>query len=115
MGLDLDGSLWAQCFDTDTGLFVTAHITDPTSDHPVTSLSVAPNLGADFAVDSSKADWPAEVRKLTDKRGVDLVVEHIGGVVLQSVFHCLARGGTVVTCGATGGREVPMMQVQQSW
>ena len=41
-------------------------------------------------------------------RSVDLVVEHIGGVVLQSVFHCLARGGTVVTCGATGGREVPM-------
>ncbi|NBV21997.1 MAG: hypothetical protein EBS05_08765 [Proteobacteria bacterium] len=65
-------------------------------------------LGAEFTVDSSKSDWPAEVRKLTNKRGVDLVIEHVGGVVLQSVFHCLARGGTVVTCGATGGREVPM-------
>lgn len=69
---------------------------------------LAMKLGAEFTVDSSKADWPAEVRKLTDKRGVDLVVEHVGGVVLQSVFHCLARGGTVVTCGATSGREVPM-------
>lgn len=69
---------------------------------------LATRLGAEFVVDSSKADWPAEVRKVTDKRGVDLVVEHVGGVVLQSVFHCLARGGTVVTCGATGGREVPM-------
>ena len=69
---------------------------------------LAIKLGADFAVDSSKADWPSEVRKITDKRGVDLVIEHVGGVVLQSVFHCLARGGTVVTCGATGGREVPM-------
>ena len=69
---------------------------------------LATRLGAEFVVDSSKADWPAEVRKVTNKRGVDLVIEHVGGVVLQSVFHCLARGGTVVTCGATGGREVPM-------
>ena len=52
--------------------------------------------------------WPAEVRKLTEKRGVDLVVEHVGGEVLQIVFDCLARGGTVVTCGATAGREVPI-------
>ncbi len=69
---------------------------------------LALKLGAEFCVDSAKADWPAEVRKITDKRGVDIVVEHVGGVVLQSVFHCLARGGTVVTCGATGGREVPI-------
>jgi NADPH:quinone reductase-like Zn-dependent oxidoreductase len=69
---------------------------------------LALKLGAEFAVDSAKADWPSEVRKITNKRGVDLVVEHIGGVMLQAVFHCLARGGTVVTCGATGGREVPM-------
>jgi NADPH:quinone reductase-like Zn-dependent oxidoreductase len=69
---------------------------------------LATRLGAEFVVDSSKADWPAEVRKVTNKRGVDLVIEHVGGVVLQSVFHCLARGGAVVTCGATGGREVPM-------
>lgn len=69
---------------------------------------LAQRLGAEFVVDSTKADWPSEVRKITDKRGVDLVVEHTGGAVLQAVFHCLARGGTVVTCGATGGREVPM-------
>jgi NADPH:quinone reductase-like Zn-dependent oxidoreductase len=46
------------------------------------------------------------VRKLTDKRGVDLVVEHVGGEVLQKCFDCLARGGTIVTCGATAGREI---------
>lgn len=65
-------------------------------------------LGAEHAVDSTAADWPAEVRRLTDKRGVDLVVEHVGGPVLEQVFHCLARGGTVVTCGATAGREVTL-------
>lgn len=69
---------------------------------------LAKRLGADFVVDLSAPDWPAEVRRITDKRGVDLVVEHIGGEVLQRVFDCLARGGAVVTCGATAGRDVPI-------
>jgi NADPH:quinone reductase-like Zn-dependent oxidoreductase len=63
-------------------------------------------LGAQAAVDSTQDDWPAEVRKLTQKRGVDLVVEHVGGPVLEQAFQCLARGGTIVTCGATAGRNV---------
>jgi 2-desacetyl-2-hydroxyethyl bacteriochlorophyllide A dehydrogenase len=65
-------------------------------------------LGAEHALDTGQAGWPAEVRRLTGKRGVDLVVEHVGGEILQRVFHCLARGGTVVTCGATAGREVKL-------
>jgi NADPH:quinone reductase-like Zn-dependent oxidoreductase len=69
---------------------------------------LAKRLGADFVVDTNQPDWPAEVRRITEKRGVDLVVEHIGGEVLQKVFDCLARGGTVVTCGATAGREVTL-------
>ncbi len=63
-------------------------------------------LGAQHVVDTSNPDWPAAVRKLTGRRGVDLVVEHIGGEVLTQCFTCLARGGTIVTCGATAGREV---------
>lgn len=70
--------------------------------------SLAAHLGAEFVVDSNDANWPAEVRRITGKRGVDLVVEHIGGEVLQKVFDCLARNGTVVTCGATAGREITM-------
>ena len=69
---------------------------------------LARELGAEAAVDSTRDDWPVEVRRLTGKRGVDLVVEHVGGGVLAQCFHCLARGGTVVTCGATAGREVPL-------
>jgi 2-desacetyl-2-hydroxyethyl bacteriochlorophyllide A dehydrogenase len=65
-------------------------------------------LGAEFAVDSNDANWPGLVRQLTGKRGVDLVVEHIGGKVLPRCFECLARGGTVVTCGATAGREIQL-------
>ncbi len=66
---------------------------------------LALRLGAEAAVDSTDPAWPAQVRKLTGKRGADVVVEHVGGPVLEQVFNCLARGGTVVTCGATAGRE----------
>lgn len=63
-------------------------------------------LGAEHAVDHNNEDWPAEVRKLTGRRGVNVAIEHVGASVLEKVFHCLARGGTVVTCGATAGRKV---------
>ena len=66
------------------------------------------SLGADHALDSSTPGWPAEVRRITAKRGVDVVIEHVGGPVLEQAFHCLARGGTIVTCGATAGREITL-------
>lgn len=69
---------------------------------------LAHRLGAEAVIDSTSPDWPRQVREATGKRGVDLVVEHIGGPVLAGVFHCLARGGTVVSCGATAGREPPI-------
>jgi NADPH:quinone reductase-like Zn-dependent oxidoreductase len=70
--------------------------------------NLALKLGAEHAVDSTSESWPAEVRQITGKRGVDVAVEHVGGTVLAQVFNCLARGGTVVTCGATAGREVTL-------
>ncbi len=68
--------------------------------------ALALRLGAEHVVDTTTPNWPAEVRRLTSKRGVDVAVEHVGGEVLPKVFECLARGGTVVTCGATAGRQV---------
>lgn len=65
-------------------------------------------LGAEAMVDSTATDWPGEVRKLTGGGGVDVVVEHVGGDVIERVFGCLARGGTVVTCGATAGRQMAL-------
>lgn len=70
--------------------------------------TLAMQLGAEFVVDSTDHNWPAEVRKLTNRRGVGLVVEHVGGDVLSKCFDCLTRGGTIVTCGATAGREVKL-------
>lgn len=80
--------------------------------------TLAKSLGADWVVDAN-GNWPIEVRKITGKRGVDLVVEHVGGNVLLQAFECLARGGTIVTCGATAGRDVeirlwPMFVKEQS-
>ncbi|HWN96890.1 MAG TPA: zinc-binding dehydrogenase [Methylomirabilota bacterium] len=69
---------------------------------------LAQELGAEFVVDSNDPKWPAEVRRITNKRGVDIVVEHVGGEELVKCFDCLARGGTIVTCGATAGREVTL-------
>ncbi|HSU55171.1 MAG TPA: alcohol dehydrogenase catalytic domain-containing protein [Candidatus Dormibacteraeota bacterium] len=68
--------------------------------------SLASHLGAEFVLDSTSAQWPAELRKITRRRGVDLIVEHVGGDVLLKCFECVARGGTIVTCGATAGREI---------
>jgi NADPH:quinone reductase-like Zn-dependent oxidoreductase len=69
---------------------------------------LALKLGAKHAVDSTREDWPAEVRQITQKRGVDLVVEHVGGKTIEGAFQCLARGGAVVTCGASAGRQVQL-------
>jgi NADPH:quinone reductase-like Zn-dependent oxidoreductase len=66
----------------------------------------AQELGAELALDPADPSWPGAVREHTAKRGVDVVVEHVGGPLLNQAFHCLARGGTIVTCGATAGREV---------
>jgi len=69
---------------------------------------LAARLGAEAVLDTADANWPVEVRKLTGKRGVDLVVEHVGGEVLAQALSCLARGGTIVTCGATAGSKVEL-------
>ena len=83
-----------------------AHVVSTGSNEAKRSL--AKQLGAEFVVDSSDDHWPSQIRKLTNKRGVDLIIEHIGGDVLTNCFDCLARGGTIVTCGATAGREVKL-------
>lgn len=66
------------------------------------------SLGAELVFDSSSADWPKQIRAATGRRGVDVVVEHVGGGVLPACLECLARGGIIVTCGATAGRDVSL-------
>jgi len=60
-------------------------------------------IGADEVIDSGAHDFVAEVRRLTGKRGADVVIDHVGGDILAKSVVAAAQGGRVVTCGATAG------------
>lgn len=65
--------------------------------------SRAKALGADETILYRDVDFQAEVRRLTSKRGVDVLVDHIGSDTFDRSLKSLARGGRLVTCGATSG------------
>jgi NADPH2:quinone reductase len=68
-------------------------------------LAYAEELGADHTINYAEDDFAGEIRDLTDYRGVDMVVDHIGADTWRDSLKSLAKGGRVVTCGATtGGR-----------
>jgi NADPH:quinone reductase-like Zn-dependent oxidoreductase len=66
-------------------------------------LGKARDLGADEVVNYTGEDWPKEIRRLTGKRGVDVVFEHTGAATWPGSLASLAKNGRVVTCGATSG------------
>ncbi|MCS7223616.1 MAG: zinc-binding dehydrogenase [Armatimonadetes bacterium] len=63
----------------------------------------AQTLGADFTLLHSREDVVQQVRAITEGRGVDLVVDHIGQQTMPQSLQVLAKGGRIVTCGATTG------------
>ena len=69
-------------------------------------LVKAKELGADQTINHRTQDIAEEARKLTGKRGVDVVVEHVGEATWEKSLRSLAKGGRLVTCGATTGAEV---------
>ncbi len=71
-------------------------------------LQKAKELGADFGIDHYKQKIGDEVRKITNKEGVDIVVEHVGAATWDESIRSLKTGGTLVTCGATTGPEVKL-------
>jgi NADPH:quinone reductase-like Zn-dependent oxidoreductase len=64
-------------------------------------------LGAEEVILYREVDFATEVRRLTAKRGVDVVLDHIGLETWEGNIRSLARGGRLVLCGATSGHEVP--------
>ncbi len=69
-------------------------------------LARARALGADVALNHAGADVAREVRELTGKRGADVVIDTVGEATWDRSLRALARGGRLVTCGATTGPSV---------
>jgi NADPH:quinone reductase-like Zn-dependent oxidoreductase len=68
-------------------------------------LERARQLGAFAAVNHADADVASSVKRITEGRGVDVVVEHVGTATWDASLRSLARGGRLVTCGATTGHD----------
>ena len=66
-------------------------------------LETARTLGADVTLNHATTDVTKEVRRLTGRRGVDVVVENVGERTWDLSLRCLARLGRLVSCGATTG------------
>jgi alcohol dehydrogenase len=69
-------------------------------------------LGADHVINYRKDRFEGAVRKLTGKRGVDVVFEHVGAETFNGSLLCLKRGGRLVTCGSTSGPSVTINLMQ---
>jgi NADPH:quinone reductase-like Zn-dependent oxidoreductase len=66
-------------------------------------LSLAGALGADYLIDRSKEEnWSKAIFQLTDRRGVDVVIDNVGTSYPQS-FRAARKGGRILTVGNTGG------------
>jgi NADPH:quinone reductase-like Zn-dependent oxidoreductase len=66
-------------------------------------LAHAEDCGADHVFDYTEGSHAEWVRERTGRRGVDVVVDHVGGETWTDSLRALAKGGRVVTCGATAG------------
>lgn len=71
-------------------------------------LARARALGAHDTIDHTNEDIAARVKALTEKKGAEVVVEHVGGHVFEAGVAALARNGRLVTCGATIGAKVTL-------
>ncbi len=69
-------------------------------------------LGADHVINYNTERFEGVTRKLTAKKGVDVVFEHVGGEGFNGSLLCLKRGGRLVTCGSTAGPTVTINLMQ---
>lgn len=71
-------------------------------------VAQARELGAEEAINYQTEDFSRRVLDLTDGRGVDVIVDHVGASVWEQNFSCLAVGGRLVNCGVSGGHLVEL-------
>ena len=75
-------------------------------------LEKAKQLGADIGINYNEKDFAKEIRSLTNKRGVDVVLDNIGAATWIKSLSSLTRGGRLVTCGSTSGAN-PQTDIQR--
>jgi NADPH:quinone reductase-like Zn-dependent oxidoreductase len=68
-------------------------------------LQLCRELGADILINYSREDFVSRVRTETGKRGVDVVIDYLGKETWVKSLRSLARGGRLLTCGATTGYD----------
>jgi NADPH:quinone reductase-like Zn-dependent oxidoreductase len=71
-------------------------------------LKKAQELGADHLINYSKDDFVEQVKRITNRRMVDVVFEHVGQATFEKSVTCLPYGGRLVTCGASSGYEAKL-------
>jgi alcohol dehydrogenase len=77
-------------------------------------LRRAHELGAAHLIDRHNQDVGAEIRRITERKGVDIVIEHTGQQTFPTSIRSLKWGGTLVTCGATTGFDASV-DIRQLW
>lgn len=75
-------------------------------------IEKAKALGADHVINYRTDRFEGRVRKITAKKGVDVVFEHVGGEGFNGSLLCLKKGGRLVTCGATAGPVIQFNLMQ---
>lgn len=67
-------------------------------------LALAKSLGADELINYTASDWVQKVKDATGGKGVDLIIDSVGGEILRNSLHCLAPFGRLISFGnPTGG------------
>ncbi len=75
-------------------------------------IEKAKALGADHVINYREDRFEGVVRKLTKKKGVDVVFEHVGADTWAGSMLCMKRGARLVTCGSTSGVSTNMNLMQ---
>jgi NADPH2:quinone reductase len=75
-------------------------------------LEVARRAGADVAIDYREGDWVDRVRKATEGRGVDVVIENVGGDVFEGATKVMAWGARLIVVGFAGG-TIPELKMNR--
>ena len=83
-----------KALSADTEIFVTAS---------TAKIERVRQQGADHVIDYRSQDFAAEINRISEKRGVDVILDHIGASYLESNFNSLAIGGCIMQIGVMGG------------